>query len=135
MMPAIADAQITIKSKSNTKTLLSIRMGVITLEYEENDCFYLAMSTTNQFDDAIILPLGKDKREAMQTLNDLIDITTSMKKGDSITIESAYDREFRIYRRAKNTIAIYADGYAGSASTNAAELKRILDHLTFEVYE
>jgi len=132
MMTVIADAQITIKGKSNTETLLSIRMGFITLKYDGT--YYLTMSTTNQFDDPMILPLGKDKKEAMQTLDALIDITTSIKKGDCIKIESIYGEEFRIYRFAKNTITIHADGYAAPSNTNKLELTRILDHLTFEVY-
>lgn len=131
MMPAMADAQIKITGKRNVQTLMSIRMGMIDLDYDGK--YYLAMRTSNQFDDTMILPLGGDKQVAMQTLQDLIDIATSLKKGDSIKIESAYGREFRIYRLAKNAVGIYADGYAGYASTSKTELTRLLDCVMFDV--
>ena len=127
----MADAQITIKSKSNKETLLSIRMGFITLNYD--DRYYLALSTTNQFDDLMILPLGKEKKEAMSTIEALIDITTTIKKGDSVSIESIYGQEFLISWFAKNTILIHSKGYAASSNTNKAELTRILDAITFDV--
>ena len=91
------------------------------------------MSTTNQFDSPMILPLGKDKTEAIKTIKALIEITTTIKTGDCITIESIYGTEFRIYRFAKNTIVINADGYAAASNTNKAELTKILDMITFDV--
>ena len=127
----MADAQITVKEKSNRETLLSIRMGFITLNYDGS--YYLAMSTTNQFDNPMILPLGKEKKDAMSTIQALIDITTTIQKGDCVRIESAYGEEFRIYRYAKNTITINADGYAASSNTNKAELTKILDAICFDV--
>lgn len=131
MLPIITDAQIVVKDKTNTETLLSIRMGFIKLNYDGS--YFLAMSTTNQFDRPMILPLGKDKAEAIKTIESLIEITSTIKKGDCIKIESAYGTEFRIYRFAKNTITINADGYAAASNTNKAELNKILDIITFDV--
>ena len=131
LLPTQADAQIVVKDKMNIETLLSIRMGFIKLNYDGS--YYLAMSTTNQFDRPMILPLGKDKTEAIKTIEALIEITTTIKNGDCIKIESAYGTEFRIYRFAKNTITINADGYAAASNTNKAELTKILDKITFDV--
>lgn len=130
-LSSLANAQITIKGKQNTETLLSIRMGFIRLNYDGS--YYLAMSTTNQFDDAMILPLGKNKQEAMTTTQSLIDISTTIKKGDCIEVESIYGQTFRIYIFAKNTITIQSDGYAAMSNTNKAELTRILDTITYDV--
>lgn len=130
LMPSVANAQIKVTSKVSTERLLSIRMGFIELKY--NGSYYLMMSTTNRFDDPIILLLGKDKEEAMQTLQSLIDITTSIKKGDCVTIQNASE-ELQIYRYAKNTISIYSEGRAGSANTNKSELTRCLDAVSFDV--
>lgn len=130
-LPTIAEAQISVTSKSNNEKLLSIRMGFITLNYDGS--YYLGMQTTNQFDNHMILPLGKTKEEAIKTVQALIDITTTIAKGDCITIESVYGTKFRIYRYAKNTITIHADGYAGYSNTNKNELTRILDTITFDV--
>lgn len=127
----VADAQIKVKSKSNMETLLSIRMGFITLNYDGS--YYLAMSTTNKFDKPMILPLGKSKEEAIETTKSLIEITTTIGKGDCVKIVSAYGTEFRIYRFAKNTITINADGHAAASNTNKAELTKILDKITFDV--
>ena len=131
LMPMMAEAQIKITEKSNTQKLMTIRMGKINLFFD-ND-YYLALETSNQFDDPMILPLGKDKKTAIETLENLIDIVASIKKGDAIKIESAYEREFRIYRSAKNTISIHSDGYAGFAYTTKAELTRLLDCVTFDI--
>lgn len=131
LMPTMADAQISVSSKTNTERLLSIRMGFITLNYDGQ--YYLAMSTTNQFDKPMILPLGKTKEEAIETTKSLIEITTTIGKGDCVEIVSAYGTQFRIYRFAKNTITINADGYAAASNTNKAELTKILDKITFDV--
>lgn len=126
----ISEAQISVKSKSTTERLLSIRMGFITLNYDGQ--YFLAMSTTNQFDKPMILPLGKTKNEATETIKSLIEITTTIGKGDCVRIVSAYGTEFRIYRFAKNTITINADGYTAASNTSKAELIKILDAISFD---
>lgn len=130
LMPTMADAQIKIESRKTTETLLSLRMGFIDLTY--NGSYFLSMSTTNQFDDPIVISLGKDKQEAMQTLQNLIDLTTSIKKGECITIENTFGEKLRIFRYCKNTISIFSDGRAGSSNTNKSELSRCLDSVTFD---
>lgn len=128
ILPVMADAQIVVKDKNTTETLLSIRMGFIALNCSGGS-YYLAMSTTNKFDRPMILPLGKDKDEACATIESLIEITTTIGKDDCVRIESAAGEEFRIYRFAKNTITINADGYAAASNTSKAELNRILDKI------
>lgn len=130
LIPSVANSQIKVTGKVSTEKLLSIRMGFIELKYDGS--YYLLMSTTNRFDDPIILLLGKDKEEAMQTLQSLIDITTSIQKGECITIENAAE-ELRIYRQAKNTILIFTNGRAGNSNTNKAELTRCLDAVSFDI--
>ena len=70
LMPMMAEAQIKITEKSNTQKLMTIRMGKINLFFD-ND-YYLALETSNQFDDPMILPLGKDKKTAIETLENLM---------------------------------------------------------------
>lgn len=129
---AMADAQIQITHKSNTKTLTSVRLGFISM-LRNSGYFYLVFQTNSQFDDSMIIQLGKDKKESIETLQSLIDIIASMKKGDSVTINNL-GQEFRLYRYAKNSITIHADGFAGNSNTNKNEMEFFLDHLMFEVY-
>ena len=129
---AMANAQIQVTHKSSIQTLTSVRLGFISLMTNDGH-FYLSFQTSNQFDDSMIIKLGEDKKEAIETLQSFISIIVSMKKGDSVTINSA-NKEFRLYRYAKNTILIFADGYAGNSNTNKAEMEKFLDYLMFEVY-
>lgn len=127
----MADAQFKVKSTYKTEHILSIRLGFIDLNYDGS--YYLAMETTNQFDDPLILPLGKSKQKAMETIESLINITTTIKKEDTITIMTLYGEEFRIYKHGKNIISIDADYRAGYSNITKAELKRILDTIAYDI--
>lgn len=128
LMPTMAEAQIQKKSTSKTETLLSLRMGYMNLKYSEGT-YFLTMLTTNQFDDAMILKIGETKESAIQSLNDLMEICTTITGQDCVRIDNGYGRELRFYKGAMGGVTIQADGYAGYVNTAKSEFKKMLNKL------
>lgn len=128
MMPTMADAQIKKKSTTKTETILSLRMGCMNLKLSEGT-YYISMLTTNQFDDAMLLKLGNSKESAIQSLNDLIEISSNISGQECVKIDNGYGRELRIYKGAMGGISIHADGYAGCVNTAKSEFRKMLDKL------
>ena len=128
LIPAIADAQIQKKSSTKTETLLSLRMGYMNLKISDGT-YIITMLTTNKFDDAIVLKLGDTKDSAIHSLNDLIDISSTISGEDCVRIDNGFGRELRFYKGAMGGIVIKADGYAGVVNTAKSEFKKFLDKL------
>ena len=121
------EAQIKKTGSMKTETLVSLRMGVVTLNQSEGS-YYIAMTTTNQFDDAMILKLGDTKESARQSLTDLIDILESLQGNDTEFINNGYGREFRLFK-VMGALYVAADGYAGNGNMGKSELNRMLKAL------
>ena len=128
LMPTMADAQIQKKSTTKTETILSLRMGYINLRLSEGT-YFIAMLTTNQFDDAMLLKLGDTKESAVQSLNDLIEISSNITGQECVRIDNGYGRELRFYKGVMGGVSINADGYAGSVNTAKSEFKKMRDKL------
>lgn len=128
MLPIMADAQIQKKSTTKTETLLSLRMGYMKLTLSDGK-YVIRMLTTNQFDDALILKIGETKESAIQSLNDLMEICTTITGQDCVRIDNGYGRELRFYKGAMGGVTIHADGYAGYVNTAKSEFKKMLDQL------
>lgn len=126
LMPTMADAQIQKTGTLKTKTLSSVRMGVVNLKLNENGTYYLAMKTTNQFDDYMILKLGENKESAIQSLNDLLDIFDSLKGESTQYIQNGYGRELRLWK-VMGALYMSSDGYAGDANIGKGELKKFIN--------
>lgn len=131
LLPCKAGAQIVVTGKSQAETITSIRMGFIRLNYDGE--YYLSMSTTNQFDDRMVISLGKDKKEAAQTMQSLLDIVTGIKKGECVRIRNTAGEEFRIYRFAKKSITIHSDGYAAASNMSVREAEALLEGVLYDV--
>lgn len=121
------EAQIKKTGSMKTETLVSLRMGVVTLRQSEGS-YYIAMTTTNQFDDAMILKLGDTKESARQSLTDLIDILESLQGNETEFIDNGYGREFRLFK-VMGALYVAADGYAGNGNIGKSELNRMLKAL------
>lgn len=125
LMPTMADAQIQKTGSFKAKTLATARMGVVNLKLDGDGIYYLAMKTTNQFDDYMVLKLGENKESAIQSLNDLIDIFDSL-NGDAVQyINNGYGIELRLWK-FMGGLYISADGYAGDGNVGKGELKRFI---------
>ena len=128
LMPIMADAQIQKKSTTKTETLLSLRMGYMNLKLSEG-MYFITMLTTNQFDDAMLLKLGDTKESAIQSLNDLMEITSSISGQECVRIDNGFGRELRFYKGAMGGVTIQADGHAGYVNTAKSEFKKMLNKL------
>ena len=123
----MTNAQIKKTGESNTKTIASVRMGIVVLRQSDKD-FYLSMTTTNQFDNAMLLKLGDTKESAKQSLNDLLDILESLDGDASQYIDNGFGRELRLWK-LMGALYISADGYAGNGNIAKSELKKFIKAL------
>jgi hypothetical protein len=125
LMPTMADAQIQKTGTFKTTTLASVRMGFVNLKLSGDGTYYLAMKTTNQFDDYMILKLGENKESAIQSLNDLVGIFDSLNGEASQYIQNGYGRELRLWK-LMGGLYLSSDGYAGDANIGKGELKKFI---------
>ena len=132
LMP-IASAQIQVKKAPTSKTLISLRMGMVSLS-QIGDNFYLVLQSDNQYDKAYVIHLGKEKAASIQSLESLIEIASTIKKDDFYQLDNT-DENLTIMRGlVKTEIWIKGRYHAGYGKTSKGELEKILDKLTFEVY-
>lgn len=124
LMPSMAEAQIVKTGKSETITLSSVRMGYVNLK-KSGDWYYLAMRTSNQFDDYMLLRLGNTKVGAIQSLNDLLSLLETLSGSECQRISNGYGEELRIYKELW-ALNFHADGYAGFAGISKQELKKFI---------
>lgn len=130
MMPAIADAQITIKEKNSVETIKSLRMGCVTL-YCNKDYYSLAIRSDSQIDDSYIIGLGLGKAQAAASLQALVSIASTLKKNESVDFTDGSD-EFTIHRGLiKGEIWIKAEYYVGWGKVSKGELNTLLDAILF----
>ena len=128
LMPTMADAQIKVNKQPKRETIKSLRMGYVTLSKTE-ELYYLSMISDNQFDHAYVIFLGDGKEAAVQSLNSLIEVSSTIAKDDSFEFNDGI-KNFRIYRGMfKSEVWFKADGYAGYGKTSTAELNTLLKAL------
>ena len=129
----IASAQIQITKRNSFKTLISLRMGMVSLEQKGED-FYLMLLSDNPYDNPYIIHLGNGKKASMESLESLIDIADTIKKHDIYEIDMQKERLTITRGLIKSEIWIKSIYKAGYGKTSMGELKRLLDKLTFDVY-
>lgn len=90
-----ANAQIQIGKKNDkVETLGSVRMGAISLKYGFGD-YYILGSTTNQFDDPVIINLGKTIDQAKESFAGLLSLY-ELKNGETTTIKDISGHEWYV---------------------------------------
>jgi hypothetical protein len=100
LMPTMANAQINIGEKKSTmKKVATISMSWYDL-YEFNGEYLLSLKSTNQFDDNFWLHLGT-KEEAIDSLNSLIELCSSLGKDDVVEISNGMGKTYRVYKYSK----------------------------------
>lgn len=129
LMPTIAEAQIQVNKQPKRETIKSLRMGYVTLTKTEQT-YFLSMISDNQFDKSYVILLGESKEAAIQSLNSLIEISSTITKDDSFEFNDGI-KNYRIYRGMfKSEVWFKADGYAGYGKTSTTELNNLLKALT-----
>ena len=125
--PTVTDAQIKKTGTFKAETIESVRMGIVSLKLADGE-YYLCFTTTNQFDDLMVLKLGETKESAIQSLQDIIEILDGLQGNATQFIDNGYGREFRL-SKVMGALYISADGYAGNGNTSKGELKKFLKAL------
>ena len=130
LLPTMADAQIQVNKQTKRETIKSLRMGYVTLSKTE-ESYFLSMISSNQFDNAYVIFLGEGREAAVQSLNSLIEVASTITKKDTIEFNDGI-KDYRIYRGMfKSEVWFKADGYAGYGKTSKAELNQLLDSILF----
>lgn len=97
MVVGTAQAQIQIgKKNEKVETLGSVRMGAIALKYGFGD-YYITSQTSNQFDDPIIIDLGKTIEQARESFDGLLSLYDLGNK-ESATFKDANGREWFVIK-------------------------------------
>lgn len=129
LMPTMADAQIQVKKQPKIETIKSLRMGYVTLSKSE-DIYFLSLTSDNQFDKSYVILLGESKEAAIQSLNSLIEISSTITKDDFFEFNDGI-KDYHLAKGAfKSELWFKADGHAGYGKTSTTELNNLLKALT-----
>lgn len=97
MAVGTAQAQIQIgKKNEKVETLGSVRMGAIALKHGFGD-YYITGQTSNQFDDPVILDLGKTIEQARESFDGLLSLYELGNK-ESASFKDANGREWFVIK-------------------------------------
>ena len=133
-----ASAQISnVTTYGGSRTIARFRAGLCSLN-EHEDVYYLALISTNRYDDASIFYLGKGKDSAVQTLQDLLDLHKSMEKGDFATFTIIVEMRMFKYSVSKFDMfnfIIHDNDIAGTIYLATSEIKNLIAKLTDEQSE
>jgi putative component of toxin-antitoxin plasmid stabilization module len=95
------------------------------LFYNTSDStYYIALTTSNQFDDYMMFKLGKGKESALQTIDDLLAFMEQGEKGDVISVENGFGKEYRIYVYDHLNLNMASDHHAGTRIMQKPRIKR-----------
>ena len=129
LMPTMAEAQIQVRKQTKREIIKSLRMGYVTLS-KTDESYFLTMISDNQFDKAYVIFLGEGKETAAQSINSLIEVSSTIVKNDSFQFNDG-NKDYRIYRGTfKSEVWFKDDGHAGYGKTSTAELNSLLNALT-----
>lgn len=125
LMPTMADAQIQVSKQPKRETIKSLRMGYVSLCKTEGS-YFLSM----KFDKSYVILLGESKEAAAESLNSLIEISSTITKDDSFEFNDGI-KDYYIFRGTfKSEVWFKGDGHAGYGKTSTAELNTLLKALT-----
>lgn len=120
-----AMAQLNVISEKKSSKFLTDN-----LMYDPNiDSYTLFFSTSNQFDDHMMIKLG-NKEQAIRTIDDLISIV-EIKEEKDFEIDNGYGDKYRISVNDKYT-SMWGDGYVASAIISSKVLLKAKAKLTGE---
>ena len=133
-----ASAQISnVTTHDAIHTIARFRAGLNSLN-EDEDVYYLALISTNRYDDSSIFYLGKGKDSAVQTLKDLLDLHKSMQRGDFATFTINVEKRKIKYSVSKFDMfnfSIHDNDIAGTIYLATSEIKNLIAKLTDEQSE
>lgn len=86
--------------------------------------YYIALTTSNQFDDYMMFKLGKGKESALQTIDDLLAFMEQGEKGDVITVENGFGKEYRIYVYDHLNLDMASDYHVGTRIIQKPRMNR-----------
>lgn len=86
--------------------------------------YYIALTTSNQFDDYMMFKFGKGKESALQTIDDLLAFMEQGEKGDVITVENGFGKQYRIYVYDHLNLNMASDYHAGTRIMQKPRMKR-----------
>lgn len=126
ILPMICNAQLNITDKHSKVEIESTRMGNCRL-MQWDETFYIA--TISNYDDTFILYLGNSTHQAIHTIEDLLNLCSTIKDQDSISI----DNNGQSCRISKGTmpglLAFNQSGLGGFAEISKMEFKKFLKAL------
>ena len=96
LLPIMADAQIQVNKQPKRETIKSLRMGYVELTKTSNT-YFLTMISDNQFDKAYVIMLGVSYEAAVESLNSLIEVSTTITKDDSYKFNDSIN-DYYIYK-------------------------------------
>lgn len=83
----VAQGQIMpVQKVGAIETIATARSKNIKLNRLDGDYYLYIAATGNQFDDPAIFDLGLSKSEALQTIADLIELCTTLSKGETLLV-------------------------------------------------
>lgn len=125
LMPTMADAQIQVEKHPKIEKIKSARFGVIDLK-KMGDSYYIALSSSNRYDDPYIINLGDDKQSTINSLNSLIEICETITNEDTFEFNDGVN-DFLVFRgTVKGELWIRSDGYAGHGIILKSDLNSFL---------
>lgn len=86
--------------------------------------YYIALTTSNQFDDYMMFKFGKGKESALQTIDDLLAFMEQGEKGDVITVENGFGKQYRIYVYDHLNLDMASDYHVGTRIMQKPRMKR-----------
>ena len=126
-----AFSQIKIQDETNNKTtkIASVRAGNVSLQHSANLGYYIVLSTSNRFDDPVLLGLGKDKDAASLSIASFMNMYD---KADEYTadISDAFQQKIDIRkwgapRKGTLTFTVRETVQAGIASIHRIEMVKL----------
>lgn len=96
LLPTMADAQIKVEKQNKMEKVAVISPQWYTLYYSQ-DCYYLSLKSTNQFDDNFFIVLG-NKKEAIESMETLISLCDTLGKDESVEFKNGAGNTYTIYK-------------------------------------
>lgn len=121
LISGMAMAQLNVTS-AHENTIEKITSELF---YDTSDStYYIALTTSNQFDDYMMFILGKGKESAIQTIDDLLAFMEQGEKGDVITVDNGFGKEYKIYVYDHLNLNMASNDHAGTRIMQKPRINR-----------
>lgn len=92
-------AQIELGEHSSAlKRVANIRSGFITIYSKDGAGYYLALNSTNQFEDSLVMRIGANIDEALESAHSFESLFDGLEKGAGVDFKDASDEDFHVSR-------------------------------------